>query len=160
MFNKNLILSVSLLMGTACATPSADHRKLDADVRAEPTANTPDAIAERGAHAFIDAPGLSDGQKEKLLGVFNQTYASAMTIRKDIGQSKSLLFKLVASKDFKSKEVEDLKKRIVDLDQKRIKIMFKALADVQAIVGTGDDKEEIYKHFYDFEYPKSTVTQR
>ncbi len=164
MFRQKLVLAGVILLVTACVTQKTDSQKpdpqLDAKVAAESPAPTAQAIAERGAQTFINAPGLSDDQKQKLLGIFVKVYDEAIAIKNDIGKSKSLLFKLVASKDYKSKEVEDLKKRIVALDQKRLRIMFKALADVQEVVGTGEEKEEIYKHFYDFEYPKSTYSQR
>lgn len=162
LFNS-LTLAFLMALTVGCAT-QASHSDPDSDlnakVKAEAPANTPTEIARRGAQAFVNAPGLTPEQKLKLLDVFNRTYDEAIKIRGEIGQSKSLMFKLVASKDFDSKEVNELKKRIVALDQKRLNIMFKALADVQAIVGTGSEKEEIYKHFYDFEYHHSMYSQK
>lgn len=157
MLKQKLILTCCVFLFAACATQKTDSQ-LEAKIKAEPPASTAEEIAERGAQTFINAPGLSADQRIKMLEVYNRTYNDAMAIRQDIGQSKSLLFKLAANKDVKSKEVGALKKRIVDLDQKRLKIMFKALADVQGIVGTGEGKEEIYKHLYDFEYPKPGFT--
>lgn len=157
-------LGVSLLflcacgLLTACNTPAKPAEpappSLEARVKAEPPAMSPDAIAERGAQTFINAPGLSDDQKRKIMAVYIRTFNEAISIRNEIGQSKSLLFKLVATVSYKSKEVESLKARIVALDQKRLQVMFKALEEIQGIVGTGKDKEELWKHFYDFEYPR------
>lgn len=139
----------------AVATPKTEEQILDAKVQAEPSANTPDEIADRGAFDFITAPGLSREQKQKVMAIYVRVYKQAMDIRSEIGKSKSLLFKTVASQDFDSKDVQRLKDRIVKLDQKRLEIMFKALEDVQDIVGYGTDKEEIYKHFRDYEYPRN-----
>lgn len=154
------LVAIFLLLLGCSNSPTKPNSELEKKINAEAPANTADEIAQRGAHAFINAPGITDEQKQKLLDVFIRTYDGAMAIRADIGKSKSLMFKLVSSKDMKSKEVEDLRKHIVALDQKRLDMMFKALADVQAIVGTGKEKEEIYKHFYDFEYPHAVFSKR
>ncbi len=152
-----LFVAVAGLVACTSATPKQekqDQAVLEAQVKAEPPAMSPDAIAERGAQIFIGAPGLSQEQKRKIMAVYIRTFNDAISIRNEIGQSKSLLFKKVATKSYKSKEVEDLKARIVALDQKRLTVMFKALEEIQTVIGTGPDKEEIWKHFYDFEYPR------
>jgi hypothetical protein len=165
MFNRNTSIALIAFLGiVGCASqPSNDQKseaKLVEKIKAEAPADTPEAIADRGAQSFINAPGLTPDQKQRIMAVYVRTYNDAIQIRKDIGQSKSLLFKTIATKKIGSKEVESLRKHIVDLDHKRLEVMFKALKDVQEIVGTGDEKEEIYKHFYDFEYPGKMVTSR
>lgn len=147
-------LALGAAVGCTTAAEKQDDKVMDAQVKSEAPAPSPEAIAERGAQTFINAPNLSDEQKRKIMAIYIRTFNDAISIRNEIGQSKSLLFKMAAQSGFKSKEIEALKNRIVELDQKRLKIMFKALEDVQAIVGLGKDKEEIWKHFYDFEYPK------
>jgi len=149
-----LALGLGAAVGCATAPEKQEDKVLEARIKSEAPAPSPEAIAERGAQVFINAPNLSDEQKRKIMAIYIRTFNDAITIRNEIGQAKSLLFKLAAQSSFKSKEIESLKNRIVELDQKRLKIMFKALEDVQAIVGLGKDREEIWKHFYDFEYPK------
>lgn len=146
------LLMVSVTMGCA-SKKTTENPELDQRVRGEPTANSPEAIAHRAGQVFSSAPGLSPEQKMKLSDIYTHVYLEALSIRTEIGQSKSLLFKLVSSKDFKSKEVDQLKKKIVALDHRRLDIMFKALDDVQKVVGFGDDKGEIYQHFRQYELP-------
>lgn len=136
------------------ASNPASASELDQRIAAEPPANSPEEIADRGAFDFVSAPGLSSEQKQKIMVIYSRTYQEAMAIRSEIGKAKSLLFKTVATKAFASGDVERLKARIVELDKKRLDVMFKALEDVQKVIGTGKDKEEIYKHFHDNEYPK------
>lgn len=157
-----LLLTVSLLGLSACSTASskAENAALAQQVQTEPQANTPEEIRNRAAEAFANAPGLTNEQKQKLEAIYQRTYREALAIRTEIGQSKSLLFKTVAKADYKSAEVDRLRKRIVDLDQKRLNIMFKALSDVQAVVGYGADKEEIYERLRDYEYPRGRVLTR
>lgn len=123
-------------------------------IRAEVPADGPDGIAHRGAYSFINAPGLSADQKQKLMTIYVRVYNESRAIRKEMSQAKSLMFRTVASKSYDSEDVEKLKARIVELDQRRLSIMFQALADVQAVVGWGKGRDEMYKHFYDFEYPR------
>ena len=164
---KNLYNALSLILLTgalACCAEKPTQQKqnipqvqktptLEAKIAAEPPANDPTSIGERAGEAFINAKGLTDDQRKKLMGVYLHTYQQAMAIRLEIGKSKSLLFKTVSSSAYDSKEVVALTNKIVELDHKRLVLMFKALADVQAIVGYGKDKGEFYRHFYDNEYP-------
>lgn len=155
MMNLKVTFFVALAtaMTIGCATQGAKVN-LDQRVAAEPAANTPEEIADRGAYDFVTAPGLTHDQKEKVMAIYARTYNEAMAIREEIGKAKSLMFKTVAAKDFASGDVEKLKAKIVKLDQKRLDVMFKALADVQSVVGYGKDKEDLYRHFYDYEYPR------
>lgn len=141
------------------STKTNPDKELDNKVSAEPTANSPEEIALRAGKVFASAPGLTPEQRMKLSDIYTKVYLEALSIRTEIGQSKSLLFKLVASKEYKSKEVEMLKKKIVALDQRRLDIMFKALADVQHVVGYGVEKEEMYRHFQDYELPYRGVAK-
>jgi hypothetical protein len=159
-----LLTCLTLSILTACTfkgirSESAEISKpksetLQERIAAEPPANDPAAIAERAANAFINAEGLSGSERLKLIEIYRRTYKEAIEIRSEIGKSKSLLFKMISTTAYNSREVDALKQIIVDLDQRRLIVMFKALADVQAVVGYGTGKEKFYKHFYDFEYPR------
>lgn len=163
MITKNLSLIGTLIL-SAIFTAACQNRQLKQEqelsqkVSQEPRADTPEEIAHRGAEVFVSSPKLTDDQKRKIMLIYSRVYADAVAIRKEIGQSKSLIFKMVASKKHNSPEIERLKARIVKLDQDRLQIMFKALRDVQDVVGFGPGKEEIYQHFYDYESPRNRPT--
>ena len=142
-----------LSLATGCSSMGTNNSELDKKIANEKPAQTPDEIARRGANSFISAPGLTEVQRQKLMEVYTRTYLGAEEIRGQIGQSKSLLFKMVAKSNYKSKEMEELRNKVVALDQKRLQIMFQALSDVQGIVGYGGDKEEFYRHFEMHEMP-------
>lgn len=146
-----LVLS-ALVLGACSSEPK--KTELDQQVKAQPAVSTPEQIAQQAAETFSSAPGLTADQKQKLMGIYAKTYSEAMVIRTEIGQSKSLLFKLIASTHYKSAEVNTLKKKITALDEKRLSLMFKSLEDIQKIVGYGTDKDEIYKHLREFEFPQ------
>ena len=150
------IVTLSFIFGlTSCTTSEkTEDQLLNEKIRAQEPADRPQDIARRAAEAFSGAPGLSPEQKLRLHAIYTRVYAESMQIRRDIGQSKSLLFITIANVDYKSVDVAKLKKKIVDLDQRRLRIMFEALEDVQQIVGKGIEKEKIYKHFQEHEFPR------
>jgi hypothetical protein len=154
-------IGCAFFVGVGCSTKSTKSESdLDRTVKHENEANTPEEIAQRAAEVFASAPGLSSEQKLKLLGIYSRTYKESMSIRSEIGKSKSLLFKLVASVKYNSKDVEQLKKKVVDLDQRRLNVMFKALEDVQGVVGYGAGKQELYEHFRHYEVPGGVLVGR
>lgn len=155
----SLSLSALAIAATACTSSPKAPNSVANQIKSEPPAESPEAIANRGAEAFIQSPQLSQDQKRKVMKVYLDTYHEAMRIRGEIGKSKSLLFKLAATKKFESKEIGELKTYIVKLDQERLAVMFKALKDVQDIVGTGPDREELWKRFQDFELPHHRISE-
>lgn len=138
-----------------CASQSGRRdRALDDKIAAEAPADSPERIAERAAEAFASAPGVSREGKDRLIEIYLRTYRDATVIRTEIGKAKSLLFRTVASKGYASAEVESLKKKIVELDQRRLQAMFRALTDVQDVVGYGTEAEPAYRHFHQYEFPQ------
>lgn len=102
---------------------------------------------------FADAPGLTDLQKDQLMDLFRKTKEEAQTIKNQIYEKKTKMFEVTATQKSDSKETLTLKGEIVSLDQKRLEIMFKALDEMQKIVGTGEDKKEIYRKLQDYDTP-------
>lgn len=153
MFKYVVILMSTLVVSSCMSSQKAEDETLTAQIKEQAPADSPQQIAMRAAEAFSNAPGLTAEQKLKLHALYTRVYSESMAIRRDIGQSKSLLFMTVANKDYKSVDVTKLKEKIVKLDQRRLKIMFDALEDVQKIVGKGIEAEKIYKHLHDFEVP-------
>ena len=146
------LATLMLMLQVGCATSDLE-REQKAQIRSQAPADSPQQIMDRAAMAFSNAPGLTVEQKAKLGTIYSQVYTEAMSIRREMGQAKSLLFMKLATTDYKNSEIISLKKRIVKLDQRRLDVMFKALEDVQNVVGHGADAKELYKHFEDFEIP-------
>ena len=146
-----LLLSMTILFMVGCAT--SEDRALDQRIKAERRADTPEEIAQRAADVFSTAPGLTAEQRKKLNALYLKTYAQSREIRTEIGKMKSLLFKEAATKKFKTNTVNELTRRIVDADQRRLNLMFSALEEMQNIVGYGEDKKELYEYLRNYDYP-------
>jgi hypothetical protein len=154
------VIILGALLLSSCAAKEARPEvelptAIEQKTASSPGAEGTNAIARRAAEDFIGMKGITSDQRAKLINIYLDTYDQALKIQKDISASKFKLFDLISSTSYSSASVDRLKQKIVDLDQKRLIIMFKALADVQAVVGYGKDKEPIYKHFYDYEHPQN-----
>lgn len=158
---KLIQMSAIVLMIAACASSKTkkEDAALNAEVQAQAPADTPDQIMQRASYAFANAEGLTPEQKIKLGAIYSRVYTEGMSIRREIGQSKSLLFSVLAKVDYKADEITKLKKKIVDLDQKRLAIMFTALEEVQAVVGKGEQAAKIYKHLEHYENPLRSMRE-
>lgn len=151
------LLIITALAVTGCATPSSSPPPAPTVAAAEPAPQdrppgyNPAAVASRGAKMLTDLPGLTPEQKQKIGAIYGRTAQEAATIRTQIADIKSSIFATLASKNYKSPEIEKLKNQIVKLDRKRLETMFTALADLQAVIGQGPDKEDIYRRLRDYE---------
>lgn len=155
---KNLLPLALFIALSSCASQKAlSPEQINQEVAAQAPADSPDQIMDRAAAAFSNAPGLTPEQKIKLQTIYARVYTNSMRIRRELGQSKSLLFMTLAKVDYKSSEITSLKKKIVGLDQERMTLMFNALDDVQKVIGKGIEAEKIYKHFEDYEIPHTHV---
>lgn len=154
---KILLLITSFFLAVGCATHTNYDSSLDQRIKAEKPANAPEEIAQRAADVFSTAPGLTAEQRKELHALYLKTYAESREIRKEIGKMKSLLFKEAATKKFNSKDINELTRRIVDADQRRLKLMFSAMEEMQNIVGYGDDKKDLYEHLRNYDFPGNAV---
>ena len=137
---------VAALSTMRCSTYRMSEEVQAQNIKAQPLADTPEDIALRAAEIFSGSPNLTTEQKDKIHTIYTNVYDESMSIRREIGQSKSLLYETLVKPDYKSTEINSLKKRIVGLDKKRLDIMYKALDDVQKIIAQGaTDKERMYK---------------
>jgi hypothetical protein len=152
------LILILILASAACTTKAAREEALmNSEVKAQAPADTPEKIVGRASEAFSNVEGLKPEQKAKLSDIYVRVYTDSKSIRREIGQSKSLLFMTLAKPEYKESEITMLKKKIVALDQRRLNLMFAALDDVQKVVGKGKSTEHIYKHFHDYEMPNRFV---
>lgn len=128
--------------------------------RGEAGANSESNIKKMAEDVFAMTPGLTEAQRQKLSDVLRKTATEGAEIRKQIGEAKTDLFKAASSKAFASKEVTEIKDKITKLDQKRLVLMYQALADVQNIVGFGPEKEELYRRLREYDNPREGRVSR
>ena len=150
---KIAILPALVLLAACGSAEKKEEAAVNVQVQAQPPADTPEQILARAAQTFSTIEGLEPAKQEKLRETYTRVYTDSMNIRREIGQSKSLLFATLAKPDYKASEISKLKKKIVALDEKRLSLMFKALDDVQTIIGKGPGREELFKRLERYETP-------
>ena len=101
--------------------------------------------------AFFNSPDLNATQKEQLKAIYARTMGQARKLSSELAAIKSQMFQTLATKDYKSKQVTDLKAQIIAIDKKRLDVMFEALSAVQGVVGYGEEKEKIYRQLRDYD---------
>ena len=92
-------------------------------------------IEKIGHDAFMKAPGLSEAQKIKLSEIMKNAFSEAQKIKVAIANQKVDLFEAITNPSVKNSQVNKIKKSIVELDKKRLALMFSSLEDVQKIIG-------------------------
>lgn len=160
--NKNVqLLALTSMVFAGCSTGTVSP-KLEAQIHEQPPLETTEMISNESIKTFTMSPELTLDQKERLKNIYLKISAEFTSTKTEIGQTKSLLFKMITDKNSSAKEMNQLKKKIVYLDKKRRSQMFKALDEVQKVVGFGKESEEAYRQFKELEFPgdRSPASER
>jgi len=92
-------------------------------------------IEKIGHDAFLKAPGLTNDQRQKLEEVLTRTMSEAGKIKMEIASQKVDFFSALVDGKNDNKKINQIKKKIVQLDTQRLNVMFKSLDEVQKIIG-------------------------
>lgn len=143
-------LSLALLIAAVAGCTSAPkeetvEQKVDKQIQAEKPLNKPGDIAQKGHEAFLNAPGLTEAQKIKLNEIVSKTYADAILFKTELGKTKGALFEAMVSPTASPKEVNLLKKKVIDLDKKRLDLMLTAMDEVQKVIGRNKETAEYFR---------------
>lgn len=141
------VVVVAALQFACSSTPTQEETNVDARVSDQRPADMPGELAVRGYEAFVNSTSFTPEQKEKLVTIHTKTYEQASLLRDEISKTKSALFKTLATPNYSAKEVSILKKKIEKLDQKRLATMFKAIDDVEKVIGRSQESEKVYQRF-------------
>lgn len=153
--NKQILITLSLISIIGCShTQVVDKQHTQNQIKETGEENPHSSISP---DSFINSPDLSPGQKAQLKSIYGRVFAQSRMYKADLIEAKSKMFQLLSSKDYKSYEVSKLKKEIIEIDQKRLDLMFGALAEVQGVVGYGEDKEKIYRQLRDYDRHQSNT---
>ena len=139
-----LALAATLVGG--CATKE-EKQEVNQRIQAEDPVAADESFANRGANLFVDAKGVTDEQRQKLLQVHTTTYQKAGFLRDEITKTKSALFKSLLDPAVSKKEINLMKKRVVSLDRQRLDVMLGAFDEVQKVVGRGSADRSVYEPF-------------
>jgi hypothetical protein len=153
---KSSLLTVILM---SALFVGCGHMNKKDDVQTElitPTSQTEGSTPSRStvsvsADAFANSTDLTSQQKARLKAIYSRTGTQSRTLGAELTEAKTKLFETLSKRDYKSRDIAKLKNEIIAMDQKRLNLMFGALAEVQGVVGYGSEKERIYRQLRDYD---------
>ncbi|HAG92119.1 MAG TPA: hypothetical protein DCL41_09615 [Bdellovibrionales bacterium] len=145
-------LALSLTLGLAACSSSPTSEDVDQEVAEQPARTFHGGVAAKGMEAINDSKSLSSDQKDQLKKLHMKMAEETMEIQTEMSKVKGVLFETITSKPYKPKKVAELKKRLLSLNDKKMKNMIQALDKTEKILGENHSPEElkgIYEHMLD-----------
>lgn len=144
--NLSLIAIVATtLIASSCASNKNVENKIDQEIQnvhASEIKSIPQTIKEQ-----ITASGLSVEQKAKLMALEERAHADNVAITEEIEKTKVIFIQTVLAPKMSQREYSVLKKKLTNLDKKRLNNGFKVAAEVREIINPASNTQEreIYK---------------
>lgn len=145
---KRMSLAIVMALSLAsCAQNQVAKEKVEQEIRELPdNAKLQKAsIQER----IKSSTSLTEEQKTKLLKLEEEAHASNKALTEEIEKAKIVLVETILQPKLNKQEVKILKKKIADLDKKRLQEGFKKIHEVRNIIAPKQDtsphEHEIYK---------------
>lgn len=138
-----LIISVALLLGACAQTQVA--KEVDARVAQENPRPSHGPLAARGMDLIMNSKTLSAEQKEKFMNLHRDVMRDTFAIQDEISKHKQVLFETLVEVPFNPARVNEVKKRLINLNEKKMQKMFSALDTAQKILGylSPEERREI-----------------
>lgn len=148
---KIFVSGVTILAIINCAgKPTPEDVKLEKEVQSQPAREMHGGVAAKGMEAILTSKSLTEEQKKQLIHLHGEMAKNTFGIQEEISKLKGVLFETITAKPFDRAKVNSLKKKIVNLNDKKMKNMFEALDKVQAIIGEKSDSDiqDFYRPFF------------
>lgn len=144
--NLSLIALVAVtLISSSCASNQSVEKKIDQEIKEVPASETK-SIAQT-VKDQINASALTAEQKTKLMALEEKAHADHVAITEEIEKTKVVFIQTVLAPKMSQREYSVLKKKISDLDKKRLDNGFRVAAEVRKIINpaANTQEREIYK---------------
>lgn len=148
---KTIFIALASLTLLNCASkPNVEDVKLEKEVQAQPAREMHGGVAQKGFESILNSKTLTADQKKQLLDLHGSMSKETFKIQEETSKLKAVLFETVTQKPFDRKKVAAIKKKLVSLNDKKMKNMFEALDKVQAILGekSDEDIQDFYRPFF------------
>ena len=127
-----LISTVLLLQGCG---HGALEKRLDAKIEAESQIKTRADVTREARDSILGVPGLSQNQRSALLELREATRAQMDSFTVQSLRLRSVLVKDLISTAYDENEVQLIKNRIRDLEDKRVSAIFDGVDEANRILG-------------------------
>lgn len=143
--NLSLIALMALtLIASSCASNTVE-KKIDQEIKDVPASETK-SIAKT-VKEQIAASGLTEEQKTKLMALEEKAHADHVAVTEEIEKTKIVFIQTLLAPKMSQREYSVLKKKLTELDKKRLDNGFKVAAEVRKIINPAANthEREIYK---------------
>ena len=129
---KQLIVFCSLLLLASCA--SNREKQIYHEKMQEKPNMSKSQMNERILNLLDSSKSLSEKQREEVLALHSGVMQKVRGINDELRRLKVVLFKSLATGDYKRRKLDSIKKKIVVQYNKRLNLMFDALYKMQKIL--------------------------
>lgn len=146
-----VLIGLFLVSSVRCATKtSQEETQLQQEVQSQPPRKMHGEVAQKGFESIIQSKSLNETQKEKLLKLHAKMTADTFKIQEETSKLKSTLFETMTATPFDSNKVNSIKKRLITLNDQKMKNMLSAIDEVKGIVGNKEKEnvEDFYRPFF------------
>ena len=131
---------------SACTT-SPEQKSIESQIEKEPRTFSQQQMVAKGHSILLNHPDMTEEQRRKMKRVYAETMAKSQKIRMEMSKVKGVFFKQLFKSTRNDKELRILRKKLIDLNEKKMDVMFDALYEAQTILGKGFPAEEIPVQF-------------
>lgn len=146
----SLLCLVMVMSGCASEKVKSEEAQIAKEAQEQPVREMHGQVATKGFEAILTSKDLTEDQKKKLLDLHKKMTQETFKIQDETSQLKGVLFEAITKKPYDSAKVKVLKKKLLSLNDQKMKNMMKALDQVQTIVGEkqSSDTQDFYRPFF------------
>lgn len=142
-----IVVVAGLLLMQGCASNEVEQR-LDEKLAQETQIKHRDDLRAESKNLIDSAQGLTAGQKTELTQLRKATTAEMDKITNDSLRLRSILIKDIMSPNYNAKEVDLIKRRLQDVEDKRVDLMMDAADKANKIMGhEAEQNEKLIRDF-------------
>jgi hypothetical protein len=140
-----LILSIGLV---SCAQTEV-KKEVEQEASQEVARPMHGPTAAKGMSAITNSPSLKPKQKEEFMKLHAKVMKDTFRIQDEISKYKSVLFQTIVEVPYNPTKMNEIKKKLVALNDEKMANMFDALTEVQRIMGymPPEERREFIRDF-------------
>lgn len=151
MRKASLFISVLIAMAlSGCATTS--EKKIDVEMREQKPVYSQKELRMRGHDMILKNKNLTQEQRQEVMELYGRTAAKMGEIRGKMSKLKVLLFRRLLDKQEHLDEVEEIKARLMSLNEQKMTLMLDALDSARKVLGKNEATRKLMDHMYDTEH--------
>ncbi len=132
---KIILMSLILLAGLAQACATSAEKAIDKKVSEVPSNLKRADLAKEGEMLLARSTDLTEAQKTNLRALWQNSKSQIDDLTKSSLQLRAVLIKDVVATPYDETEVNVVKKKIADVEQKRLSVFFAGVQETNHILG-------------------------